>query len=100
MEEQIRDTGGVLGYILDKVFHWIMVLLYGARPSEAKAQKLTRWGVVLFTIVGTVVFFVVIRAMFFKPAATRHRMRPPTFAPPTMEPRRPPMGPPMRPPTR
>ncbi len=96
MEEQISTSGGVLGYILDKIFHWIMVLLYGAHPSEAKAQKLSRWGMVLFAIVGTVVFFTVMRSMFFKPAPTRHRMRPPTFAPPTMEPRRPPMRPPTR----
>lgn len=67
MEEQASGTGRFFCYILDKIFHLIMVLLYGAHTSETKGQKLSRWGAVLFTIIGVVVFFVVIKSLYFKP---------------------------------
>ena len=51
-------------YIADKIFHGIMVLLYGGHPSETKTQKLTRWGLALLTIVGIAVLFCIIRTMF------------------------------------
>ncbi len=87
MEEQASATGRFFCYILDKIFHLIMVLLYGAHPSETRGQKLSRWGVVLFAIIGVVVFFIVIKSLCFKPAAARRIYRPPTIpGPPTIQP--------------
>ena len=97
MEEQASGTGRFFCYILDKIFHLIMVLLYGAHPSETRGQKLSRWGVVLFAIIGLLVFFIVIKSLFFKPSAARRIYRAPTIpGPPTMP--RPPSTP--RPPRR
>lgn len=87
MEEQASGTGRFFCYILDKIFHLIMVLLYGAHASETKGQKLSRWGAVLFTIIGVVVFFVVIKSLYFKPSAARKIYRSPTIpGPPTIRP--------------
>jgi hypothetical protein len=49
---------------IDKIFAGIMALLYGQHPSETKAQKLTRWGLVLLAIVGTIVLFLILKALF------------------------------------
>ncbi len=87
MEQEASATGRFFCYILDKIFHVIMVLLYGAHPSETRGQKLTRWGVVLFAIIGVVVFSVVIKSLFFKPSASRRIYRAPTIpGPPTIRP--------------
>lgn len=51
-------------YVIDKIFGGIMVLLYGRHPSETKAQRLTRWALVLLAIVGTVVLFLILKALF------------------------------------
>lgn len=51
-------------YLIDKIFNGIMVLLYGKNPSETKAQKLTRWLVVLIAIFGIIVAFFVIKTIF------------------------------------
>ncbi len=87
MEEQASAIGHFFCYILDKIFHLIMVLLYGAHPSETRGQKLSRWGVVLFAIIGVLVFFIVIRSLYFKPSAARRIYRAPTIpGPPTIRP--------------
>ncbi len=87
MEEQVSATGRFFCYILDKIFHVIMVLLYGAHPSETRGQKLTRWGIVLFTIIGVLIFYVVIKALYFKPSDPSIIYRPPTIlGPPTIRP--------------
>ena len=94
MGEQASATGRFFCYILDKIFHLIMVLLYGAHPSETRGQKLSRWGLVLFAIIGVLVFFIVIRSLYFKASASRRAYRPPTIpGPPT---RRGPPTPPRR----
>ncbi len=51
-------------YIIDKIFGGIMVLLYGRHPSETKAQKLTRWVLVLLAIVGAIVLFLILKTLF------------------------------------
>ncbi len=79
MEQEASTNQRFLCYILDKIFHFIMVLLYGAHPSETKGQKLSRWGVLLFAIIGVVVFFVVIKSLFFEPSAPQTIYRPPTI---------------------
>ncbi len=89
MEQEASATGRFFCYILDKIFHLIMVLLYGAHPSETRGQKLSRWGVVLFAIIGVVVFSVVIKSLFFKPSAPRRIYRAPTIPGPPTRPRPP-----------
>ena len=87
MEQEASGTGRFFCNILDKIFHLIMVLLYGAHPSETRGQKLSRWGVVLFSIIGVVVFFVVIKSLYFKPSAPRTIYRAPAIpGPPTIRP--------------
>ena len=51
-------------YVLEKIFDGIMILLYGQHPSETKAQKLTRWGLVLIITVSIIIFFLVIKKLF------------------------------------
>ncbi len=89
MEQEASGTGRFFCYILDKTFHLIMVLLYGAHPSETKGQKLSRWGVVLFSIIGVLVFFIVIKSLFFKPSAPSGIYKPPTIPGPPTRPRPP-----------
>ena len=96
MEQEASATGRFFCYILDKIFHSIMVLLYGAHPSETRGQKLNRWGVVLFAIIGVVVFFIVIKSLFSKPSAPRRMYRAPTIPGPPTRPRPPTMPRPPR----
>ena len=51
-------------YVLEKIFNGIMLLLYGQHPSETKAQKLTRLGLVLVTTVSIIIFLLVIKKLF------------------------------------
>lgn len=51
-------------YVIDKIFGGIMVLLYGRHPSETKAQRLTRWVLVLLVIVGALVLFLILKNLF------------------------------------
>jgi len=96
MEQEASATGRFFCRILDKIFHLIMVLLYGAHPSETRGQKLSRWGVVLFAIIGVVVFFIVIKSLFFKPSAPRRIYRAPTIPGPPAIPGPPSIQPPPR----
>ena len=52
-------------YVLEKIFNGIMILLYGQHPSETKAQKLTRWGLVFVIIVSIIVSLIVIKKLLF-----------------------------------
>ena len=61
-------------YVLEKIFNGIMLLLYGQHPSETKAQKITRWGLVLITTVGVIIFLLVIKNLF-APGETELKVR-------------------------
>jgi lysylphosphatidylglycerol synthetase-like protein (DUF2156 family) len=71
MEKQVSPIQRFFCYILDKVFHGIMILLYGAHPSETRAQKLSRWIFVLVIIIGIMLLYSVIKAIFGPPGPVR-----------------------------